>query len=139
MDPNSAAYLRQSILLTAYETPETRSLYNSLRNVSGKMRTERTWPALHVPEGLDTQFVRFEFAAPKDELEKRWEAFTKTLMPAVLKSAVQSANTLVFVPSSFDFIRVHNWFRKRGDVSFAVLSEYVVGPSFLFVWLTRVS
>jgi U3 small nucleolar RNA-associated protein 25 len=83
------------------------------------------WPTLQVPDGLDTQFIRFECASPKDELEKRWEAFTKTLMPAVLKSAVQSANSLIFVPSSFDFIRVHNWFRKRGDISFAALSEYV--------------
>lgn len=121
---NSAAFLRQSIFLTAYETPETRSLYNSLRNVSGKMRTERTWSTLQVPDGLDTQFIRFECTSPKDELEKRWEAFTKTIMPAVLKSAVQSANTLVFVPSSFDFIRVNNWFRKRAGVSFTVLSEY---------------
>jgi U3 small nucleolar RNA-associated protein 25 len=46
------------------------------------------------------------------------------MLPAVLKSAVQSANTIVFVPSSFDFIRVHNYFRKNAGVSFGVLSEY---------------
>ena len=45
------------------------------------------------------------------------------LLPAVLKSAVQSVNIIVFVPSSFDFIRVHNYFRKSAGVSFAVLSE----------------
>lgn len=48
------------------------------------------------------------------------------LLPQVLKSAVQSTNTLVFVPSSFDFIRVHNHFRKNVGVPFAVLSECVV-------------
>ena len=46
------------------------------------------------------------------------------MLPAILKSAVQSANTVIFVPSSFDFIRVHNHFRKNVGVSFAVLSEY---------------
>lgn len=50
---------------------------------------------------------------------------TSQLMPTVLKSAVQSANTVVFVPSSLDFIRVHNHFRKNVGASFTVLSEYV--------------
>ena len=50
----SAAFLRQSILLSAYETPETRALFNhSLQNVAGKVRTERRWQAVAVPEGVD--------------------------------------------------------------------------------------
>ena len=50
----SAAYLRQSILFSAYETPETRSLFNqSLKNVAGKMRTVRHWSPVKVPEDLD--------------------------------------------------------------------------------------
>lgn len=47
------------------------------------------------------------------------------MLPAIMKSAVQSANTAIFVPSSFDFIRVENQFRKQG-YSYTVLSEYVV-------------
>lgn len=49
----SAAYLRQSIALTAYETPETRSLYNSFVNVAGKIRTEKAYAPIPVPEGVD--------------------------------------------------------------------------------------
>lgn len=50
----SAVYLRQSILLTAYETAETRSLYNSsLKNVAGKIRTEKHWQPIAVPDGID--------------------------------------------------------------------------------------
>ena len=45
------------------------------------------------------------------------------MLPAVMKSAVQSANTVIFIPSSFDFIRVQNHFRKV-NASFTVLSEY---------------
>ncbi|EPT04571.1 hypothetical protein FOMPIDRAFT_1057882 [Fomitopsis schrenkii] len=119
-----AAYLRQSILLTAYETPETRALFNnSLKNVAGKVRTERKWSPVAVPAGIDQNFVEFECSNPKDELDKRFQYFTTQLLPSVLKSAVQSANTVVFVPSSFDFIRVHNYFRNL-SVTFAVLSEY---------------
>ena len=50
----SAIYLRQSILLSAYETAETRSLYNSsLKNVAGKIRTEKHWQPIAVPDGID--------------------------------------------------------------------------------------
>jgi UTP25, NTP hydrolase-like domain len=50
----SAAYLRQSILLSPYETPEMRSLFSrSLKNVAGKLRTERKWRPIAVPEGVE--------------------------------------------------------------------------------------
>ncbi|KAI0358530.1 digestive organ expansion factor [Trametes cingulata] len=120
-----SAYLRQSILLSAYETPETRALFNhSLKNVAGRIRTERRWPPIEVPEGIDQQFIQFDCSNPKDEPEKRFQYFTAQLLPAVLKSAVQSANTVIFIPSSFDFIRVHNHFRKNVGATFTVLSEY---------------
>jgi len=56
-------------------------------------------------------------------LEKRFSHFTNQLLPPVLKSAVQSANTVILVPSSLDFVRIQNHFRKQ-QLSFAVLSEY---------------
>lgn len=50
----SAAYLRQTVLLSAYETAEIRSLYNqSLKNLEGRVRTFRRWAPVQVPEGLD--------------------------------------------------------------------------------------
>ncbi|KAG5723219.1 hypothetical protein E4T56_gene278 [Termitomyces sp. T112] len=120
-----AAYLRQSIFLAAHETPEARALYNnSLMNVAGKIRTQKHWPPVSVPEGIQQNFVHFDCTSPKDEADKRFHYFTTQLLPSVLKSAVQSANTVVFIPSSFDFIRVQNYFRKHSGVSFAILSEY---------------
>ncbi|KAH9484760.1 U3 small nucleolar RNA-associated protein 25 [Psilocybe cubensis] len=120
-----APYLRQSILLSAYETAETRSLYNNtLKNVEGKIRTEKHWPPIEVPAGIDQNFVHFDCVSPVDEPEKRFQYFTTQLLSSVLKSAVQSTNTIVFIPSSFDFIRVQNYFRKHSGVSFTVLSEY---------------
>ncbi|KAJ8495494.1 hypothetical protein ONZ45_g12828 [Pleurotus djamor] len=120
-----AGYLRQSILISAFETPETRALYNSqLKNVSGRMKIEKRWSPVDIPEGINQQFIHFDCPNPKEEHDKRFNFFTTQLLPSVLKSAVQSANTVVFVPSSFDFIRVHNYFRKDGGVTFAVLSEY---------------
>ena len=130
-------------MLSAYETPETRSLYNqSLKNLAGKVRAFRRWAPVQVPDGLDQarahhlslflivkltclpaqNFIQFDCLSTKDELEKRFSHFTNQLLPAVLKSAVQSANTVVFVPSSLDFTRIQNHFRKQ-QLSFAVLSE----------------
>ncbi|KAI0049972.1 DUF1253-domain-containing protein [Auriscalpium vulgare] len=119
-----AAYLRQSILLTAYETPETRSLFNtSLKNVAGKLSTKRQWPPVQVPDELEQNFIQLDCTSLKDEPDKRFAHFTTQILPAILKSAVQSANTAIFIPSSLDFIRVQNHFRKQ-ELSFTVLSEY---------------
>lgn len=50
----SGAFLRQTVLFTAYETPETRVLFNkALKNVAGKIRSEHFWPPLQVPEGVE--------------------------------------------------------------------------------------
>lgn len=52
--PLSSIYLRQSIFLSPFDTPDIRSLYNStLKNVAGKVRVEKSWPALQVPASID--------------------------------------------------------------------------------------
>ncbi|KAJ3544901.1 hypothetical protein NM688_g5691 [Phlebia brevispora] len=101
-----ASYLRQSIFLSAYETPETRALFNSsLHNVAGKLRTERRWQAVPVPEGVDQNFVHFECTNPKDELDKRFQFFTTQARIGPARCP-------------------ENHFRKAVGASFAVLSEY---------------
>ena len=58
---SSGAFLRQTVLLAAYETPETRALFNkSLKNVAGKIRSEHFWPPLQVPEGVEPVSVLAE-------------------------------------------------------------------------------
>ena len=61
---SSGASLRQTILFTAYETPDTRALFNkSLKNVAGKIRSESVWPPLQVPEGVEPVSVLTEACA----------------------------------------------------------------------------
>lgn len=65
------------MLLSAYETPETRALFNqSLKNVAGRIRTEKRWTSIGVPEGINQNFVQFDCSTPKDEPEKRFQYFT---------------------------------------------------------------
>lgn len=51
----------------------------------------------------------------------------------MLKSAVSSSETLIFVPSYFDFVRVKRYLTKNlsslgSDFSFAAISEYSDTP-----------
>ncbi|KAF8624645.1 hypothetical protein AX15_005796 [Amanita polypyramis BW_CC] len=70
-------YLRQSILISAYETPEIRSLYNTfLKNVAGRIKTEKRWPPIEVPEGINQNFIHFDCSNPKDEPDRRFHHFT---------------------------------------------------------------
>lgn len=72
LDSASSAYLRQSILLSTFEMPETRALFNNtLRNAAGKVRVEKAWPATQVPDSIDqvsTFFVGswFSYSLCKD-------------------------------------------------------------------------
>jgi U3 small nucleolar RNA-associated protein 25 len=124
-------------------------------NLQGKIRLERTdYAGLlgHVKSGVKQIFERIDLEGSKgmgpdaavEEVEKRLEWFTKKVslgclasrkarlkgtrvqtIPALLRSAVSRENTLVVVPSYFDFIRVVNHLRKTDVVSFAAISEYV--------------
>ena len=54
-------------------------------------------------------------------------------LPTLLKSAVSSSQTLVFVPSYFDFVRLKRYLTKHrsslaSDFSFAAISEYTPTP-----------
>ncbi|TEB28432.1 digestive organ expansion factor [Coprinellus micaceus] len=120
-----APYLRQSILMSSVEAPEMRALFNnSLKNVAGKVKVDKRWSPIDIPDGVKPNFVHFDCNSPQDEAEKRFHHFTTQTLPSILKSAVQSTNTVIFVPSSFDFIRVHAHLRNQPGLSFTVLSEY---------------
>ncbi|KAG9033455.1 rRNA-binding ribosome biosynthesis protein utp25 [Tulasnella sp. UAMH 9824] len=119
-----APHLRQNILISSYETPQIRALFNdTFRNIAGKVRFERRWPGVEIPEGIKQSFVKFECSNGRDEADARFEYFTKEFFPSLKKSAVLSANTLLFIPSYFDFIRVRNWMKQNASVSVAFISE----------------
>ncbi|KAL7410812.1 hypothetical protein BDY24DRAFT_343646 [Mrakia frigida] len=120
-------FLRQTVLLSAYETPEMRSLFNkSLTNIAGKVRTEGKYEGelVKIKRGVKQTFSRFESLDPNSEPDVRFDLFTTKFLPAILKSAVMSSNTIIVVPSYFDFVRVQGWMRKQSGMSFAAISEY---------------
>ncbi|ODN90832.1 U3 small nucleolar RNA-associated protein 25 [Cryptococcus wingfieldii CBS 7118] len=136
---SQAQYLRQTIILSRYDTPESRGLFNRhCRNLQGKIRLEKTdfgGVMDRVRPGVKQVFERIDLEGPKgmegeaavDEVEKRLTFFTENTLPALLRAAISRQNTLIVVPSYFDFVRLTNHLRKEDKVSFAAISEYSSG------------
>ncbi|KAJ9106916.1 hypothetical protein QFC20_003925 [Naganishia adeliensis] len=123
-----AKFLRQTVFVSRYETPEMRALFNrQLFNVEGKIRMDRTnYPGLlgQVRKGVRQVFTRIACNDPVEELDIRFKYFTDTTLPALLKSAVSGSATLIMIPDYYDFVKVTNFMKKRDDFSFASISEY---------------
>jgi U3 small nucleolar RNA-associated protein 25 len=71
--------LRQSVLLSAFETPELRSFFNkALVNVAGKIKAEvkPEGVLIDVPKGIKQVFTRFDTADLYSEDDSRFEHFT---------------------------------------------------------------
>ncbi|KAG8888060.1 rRNA-binding ribosome biosynthesis protein utp25 [Tulasnella sp. 332] len=123
-----AKYLRQTILFSSYETPHMRAFFtNDVRNLAGKIRFETRHEGVRIPEGIKQEFIRFDCNNAREEVDKRFEYFTREVFPKLRKSAVQSANTLIVVPSYFDFIRVRNWMMQDESISVVFISEESTG------------
>ncbi|WWC71472.1 uncharacterized protein I206_105430 [Kwoniella pini CBS 10737] len=133
---SQAQYLRQTILLSRYDTPEIRAIFNrNCQNLQGKIRLEKV--DYHgvldlVKPGVRQVFERIDLDTPKvlngeaavEEVDKRLEWFTKKTIPALLRSAISRQNTLIVVPSYFDFVRLNNYLRKNDVTTYAAISEY---------------
>ncbi|GAA5837384.1 hypothetical protein JCM5353_002680 [Sporobolomyces roseus] len=127
-----ARFLRQSILLSRYSTPETTSLFsNHCFNQAGKLKSVTNYDGLldQVPKGLRQVWNRFECQDPEQVDDKRFEHFTQKTLPSLMKSAISSQQTIIFVPSYFDFVRIKRYLTKKlDDFSFTSISEYTPTP-----------
>nr|ODN94411.1 U3 small nucleolar RNA-associated protein 25 [Cryptococcus depauperatus CBS 7855] len=133
---SQARYLRQTIILSRYDSPEARALFNKhCLNLQGKIRTEKAdfkGVLDRIKPGVRQTFERIDLEGPRgmdseaavDEVEKRLKWFIEVTIPALLRSAISRQNTLIVIPSYFDFIRVNNYLRGTDKVSFAAISEY---------------
>ena len=79
------------------------------------------------PAGIRQLFVRFDSSDPAAESDARLEAFRTRLLPSLLTAMSAgghgAAQTMLFVPRYFDFVRVRQLLNAE-DVPFASVSEY---------------
>ncbi|KAI1336755.1 putative nucleolus protein required for cell viability [Xylariaceae sp. FL0016] len=124
-----AKYFRQTLIFSAFNTPELTELHRRGSNWAGRARAQAEYGGAIQELGLKARqtFSRFECASITAEPDARFAYFTSSIIPGLLKRAKDSAGTLIFVPSYLDFVRVRNYFATNDAVaalSFGAISEY---------------
>lgn len=129
-----AKYMRQTIILSDYLTPEINALASAhLHNLSGRVKLQPTYPGamLSVPALLPTAipqtFLRFPSPTALQDSDARFKIFTTTVLPPILRDPKHQKGILLFVPSYLDFVRLRNYLSTSSDatnLSFGSVSEY---------------
>ena len=133
----NATYLRQTIILSAYLTPELNNLFSkNMRNIAGKIKFQHEYEGAIMEIGLQVKqtFSRYESPSPTNDPEARFKHFTTTIIPSLNRYPTPpegGQGILIFIPSYLDFVRVRNYFatsQATQNISFGAISEYVELP-----------
>ncbi|KAK5628603.1 hypothetical protein RRF57_004318 [Xylaria bambusicola] len=133
---NQAENFRQTIVLSAFNTPELSELHRCSKNWAGRVRVQPEYNGMIQELGLvkaKQTFSRFEAPSIADDPDARFTYFTSAIVPSLIKlagrksSGADAGGTLIFIPSYLDFVRVRNYFSTADAVeslSFGAISEY---------------
>lgn len=129
-----AKYFRQTIVLSAFNTPELAELQRSYcHNWAGKVRLQPEYQGMIQQLGIKAKqtFSRFQSKSVDNDPEARFEYFVSAIVPTLVKRAKDATGTLLFVPSYLDFVRVRNYFANSpimSNLTFGAVSEYTDVP-----------
>ncbi|KIW75984.1 hypothetical protein Z517_10729 [Fonsecaea pedrosoi CBS 271.37] len=132
-----AKYLRQTIILSDYLTPEINALVSThLHNVAGRVKLVPTYPgamlsvsslALPFTSSIPQTFLRVPSPNPLSDSDARFKFFTTTILAPLVRDARHQQGILLFIPTYADFARVRNYLSTSSDataLSFGSISEY---------------
>ena len=126
---NNAKYFRQTITLAAFNTPDLNTLFTQSKNWAGKIKVSSNYPGAIQELGLKVKqtFSRLESLSYASDPEARFTYFITTIIPSLNRRAKDNNGTVIFIPSTFDFYRVRNYFSTSPatrSLSFGSISEY---------------
>ncbi|KAF2461353.1 hypothetical protein BDY21DRAFT_368603 [Lineolata rhizophorae] len=130
----NAANLRQTLVFSAYLTPELNALATTqMRNIAGRAKIQTVYDGSILSLGgirVKQTFSRFDSPSPAADPDARFNFFTSTMIPWIARHprlrAEGGAGILVFVPSPLDFSRLRNYFASSAitqHVSFGCVTE----------------
>ncbi|KAL7273692.1 rRNA-binding ribosome biosynthesis protein utp25 [Rhizina undulata] len=125
---SNARYLRQTLVLSAFVTPELNALFaGHMRNIGGRVKTQPEFEGAMMDLALPVRqtFTRYDSKALTTDPDTRFKFFTTAILPTVLRN--NSPGTLIFTPTYFDFVRLRNHLSAQ-DASFGAISEETSVP-----------
>nr|CAH7726218.1 unnamed protein product [Callosobruchus chinensis] len=118
-------YYRQTLIFSSLVLPEINAIFNKrCLNYAGKVKVNNPnelGSIGQVAVQLPHVFHRFDGQNAADAIDARFEFFLNKILPHHRESLLKQ--TLIFIPSYFDFVRIRNYF-KREDIGFVQICEY---------------
>lgn len=131
---NNARFLRQTILISAFNFPSLNRLYtHHMLNVAGRVKYQKYHEGMIIDLGIQVKqrFSRFETASAVADPDDRFSYFTTTVVPHLTKNGRDSDQRkdglLIYLPLYADFVRVRNYLStspSTQSISFGSISEY---------------
>ena len=124
-----ARYLRQTILLSAFNFPSLNRLFlHHTRNIGGSHKVSNVHDGAMFNLDLPCRqtFSRYNSNSPISDPEDRFNFFISAVLPPLTKAPVQHG-TLIFLPLYADFVRIRNHLTLSSStqhISFGSISEY---------------
>lgn len=112
-----SAHYRQNLIFSSVALPEASALFTRRgTNFAGKVRVENAVPATaaavcRVVVQLPQAFHKFPTTTAAQSPDDRFQFFTRKILPQYRD--VLMSNTLIFVPSYYDYVRLRNYMHKE--------------------------
>ena len=122
-------HYRQNLIFSAVPLPEISALLTRRgTNFAGRVCVKNTVNSIsasvsRVIVQLPQMFHRFQSKLAKNLSEDRFQFFIKDILPQYLGS--MKTNTLIYVPSYFDYLRLKEHFR-RNDINYGQVHHFVI-------------
>ncbi|TPX73137.1 hypothetical protein CcCBS67573_g05595 [Chytriomyces confervae] len=123
-----SALLRQSILLSAFPTPEINALMaKSCKNVDGRIKISKAYRGSvgEVVVQVPQMYNRITSPSLRELDDARFKHFVEKVIPTLKRGGLEQKGTIIFIPSYFDYVRVRNHLRDHhADLEVGELCEY---------------